>query len=292
VIDGGVLRAPKSAVTVRQLLTHTSGFAYEFMNREIADLVAKGKVPSQMAGGGAFMQAPLVSDPGTRWEYGISTDWLGRVVERVSGKSLEAYFREKIFDPLGMPDTFFVVPAEKRARVASAFQRKEDGSLVPLPPRPAEATQFFSGGGGLHSTAPDYIRFTRALLNGGALDSRRILTAASVAEMGKNQIGELTLRPLASLVAWLAVDQAVLPGGLDKFGLGFALNSKTVGTGRGANTMAWAGIMNTFFWIDREKQVTAVLMSQMLPGLDPGAMTLLEEFDRAVYESRGRTMNP
>ena len=105
-----------------------------------------------------------------------------------------------------------------------------------------------------------------------------------IARYRTHHIGELTLRPLPSLIPWLATDGAVLPGALDTFGLGFALNSKTAGTARGANTMTWAGIMNTFFWIDREKQVTAVLMSQMLPGLDPGAAGLLEEFDRAVYQ--------
>jgi methyl acetate hydrolase len=292
VLDGGTLRAPKTPVTVRHLLTHTSGFAYEFMNRHIADLVAKGKVPTQMKGGDGFMQAPLVFDPGTRWEYGISTDWLGRLVERVSGQSLEVYFREKIFEPLRMSDTFFNVPAAKRSRVVPVFQRKDDGSLVQPPPRPVEQTEFFSGGGGLHSTARDYIRFTRALLAGGELDSKRILSAASVEMMGRNQIGDLALGPMPSLVPSLATDGAVLPGGLDKFGLGFALNSKTAGTQRGLNTMAWAGILNTYFWIDREKQVTAVLMSQMLPGMDPAAARLLEEFDRVVYERLGRTSTP
>jgi CubicO group peptidase (beta-lactamase class C family) len=292
VLDGGSLRAPNTPITVRHLLTHTSGFGYEFMSRDIADLVAKGKVPSQMKGGDGFLQAPLLFDPGTRWEYGISTDWLGKLVERVSGRSLDEYFREKIFEPLGMTDTFFNVPAEKRARMVTASQRREDGSLAQQPPRPPQHVTFFSGGGGLFSTAPDYLRFTRALLAGGQLDSTRILTAESVKTMGKNHIGALTIRRLPSVLPWLATDGAMLPGALDKFGFGFALNSSTAGTPRGANTMSWAGIMNTFFWIDREKQLTAVLMSQMLPGLDPGPRGLLEAFDRAVYEARGRTSTP
>jgi CubicO group peptidase (beta-lactamase class C family) len=288
VLDGGTLRPPKSPITVRQLLTHTAGFGYEFMNRELFDLVSKKEVPSAMAGGDGFLKAPLLFDPGTRWEYGINTDWLGKLVERVSGRSLEVYFREKIFDPLGMPDSFFNVPPDKQSRLVPVFQRKEDGSLAQQPPQPVKPVEFFSGGGGLHSTAPDYLRFVRALMAGGQLGQHRILSAESVATMGKNQIGDLTIRPLHSLIPQLATDGATLPGALDKFGLGFALNSTSVDTKRGVNTMSWVGIFNTFFWIDREKQVGAVLLSQMLPGLDPGPRKLLEDFDRAVYAWRAR----
>ena len=145
-----------------------------------------------------------------------------------------------------------------------------------------------SCGGGLFSTAPDYLKFVRALLAGGKLGENRILSAESVAMMHTNQIGDSMLRPFSSVIPQFATDGAVLPGGLDKFGLGFALNSKAVDSRRGANTMSWAGIFNTFFWIDRDKQLGAVLMSQMLPGLDPGPMKLLEDFDRAVYAWKAR----
>jgi CubicO group peptidase (beta-lactamase class C family) len=289
VTEGGRLRPPKTAITVRQLLTHTAGFGYEFLNRELFDLVAKKEVPTIMGGGDAFLKAPLVHDPGTEWEYGINTDWLGRLVERVSGQSLEVYFREKIFTPLGMDDSFFNVPAAKRARVVRTFQRNKDGSLAELPPAAPTSVEFFSGGGGLFSTAPDYLTFVRALLGGGRLGEKRILSAESVAMMGSNQIGRLMVRGLPTMVPQLATDNAVLTGDLDKFGLGFALNTKPTASGRGANTMAWAGIYNTFFWIDREKQVGAVLLSQMLPFLDPGVKKLLDDFDRAVYELRSQS---
>ena len=287
VLDGGTLRPPKSPVTVRHLLTHTSGFGYEFMSRAILDRVAQKQLPSMMAGGDAFLVAPLLFDPGTRWEYGISTDWVGRLVERVSGQTLDVYFREKIFEPLGMADTFFVVPPGKQSRLVAAYQRTDDGGLAKQPPRPPK-TGFLSGGGGLYSTATDYLRFVRALMAGGQLDGTRILSADTVAMMASNQIGELAIRPLPSLIPQLATDGALLPGALDKFGFGAAINSGTSGTARGANTMTWAGIMNTFFWIDREKQVGAVLMSQMLPGLDPGPAALLADFDRAVYAWKRR----
>ena len=283
VLDGGTLRPPKTPITLRQLLSHTAGFSYEIFNKDIFERVAKKEVASFMAGGDGFLKAPLIADPGTRWEYGINTDWVGRIVERVSGQTLDVYLRDKIFTPLGMSDTYFVVPAEKQSRVLPQYVRAADGTLTQQPP-PEPKVTFFSGGGGLYSTAPDYLRFVRALMAGGELDKRRILSAESVALMGRNQIGELTIRPLPSLIPQFATDNAALPGALDKFGLGFALNSKAGGTPRGLNTMAWAGIFNTFFWIDREKHVSAVFFTHMLPGLEPGVTKLVEDFDRAVYE--------
>jgi CubicO group peptidase (beta-lactamase class C family) len=281
VFEAGTMRAPKTPPTVRQLLTHTSGFGYEFMNKDLAALVAKKDVPSIMAGGDAFLKAPIVFDPGTRWMYGISTDWLGRLVERVSGQTLEAYFKRHIFEPLDMTDTSFIVPAEKQPRIATLYLRTDAG-LAAQPPPPA-STEFFSGGGGLFSTAADYLKFVRALMAGGQLGGRRILSAGSVKAMGANHIGPNTIGGFTSLAPQFMTDGAILPGKLDKFGLGFALNAKAVPNSRGANTMSWAGIHNTFFWIDREKQVGAVLMSHMLPFLDPRAAKLLEDFDRAVY---------
>jgi methyl acetate hydrolase len=283
VLDGGGRRAPKSAPTIRQLLSHTSGFGYEFMNRQLFDLMSKKEIASFSEGGAAFLRVPLIADPGTHWEYGISTDWLGQIVERVSGQRLDACFQSKIFEPLGMTDTYFEVPAAKQARMVAMYRRGAGGALEQAPPSPNKPLTFYSGGGGLFSTAPDYLRFVRAIMAGGTLDGRRILAADTVAMMGSNQIGALTLRPFPSLIPQLATDNASVPGALDKFGLGFALNSGTAGTSRGRQTLAWAGIFNTFFWIDREKQIGAVLMTQMLPGLDPGPARLLEDFDRAVY---------
>jgi CubicO group peptidase (beta-lactamase class C family) len=240
------------------------------------------------AGGDGFLDAPLVADPGVRWEYGISTDWLGRLVEIVSGQSLEQYFQQHIFQPLAMNDSSFTVPSSKQPRLASVYQRKQDGSLEKLTASPFKPSGFFSGGGGLYSTAADYLKFTQTLLSGGELGGHRILRSETVDMMGRNQIGDLTLQPFKSLVPQLATDGAVLPGALDKFGLGFAINSSAIPNGRGANTMAWAGILNTFFWIDREKGICAVLMTQMSPGLDEGPRKLLEDFDQAVYSAYSR----
>jgi len=286
VLDGSTMRAPRSPITVRQLLTHTAGFGYEFLNPRLFALVGKKQIPSIMEGGDAFLRAPLVAEPGATWEYGISTDWLGRLVARVSGQSLEAYLREKVFAPLGMVDTTFEVPSEKRARLATVFQRMPDGALVPQPRPAAAKVEFYSGGGGLFSTAADYMRFLRALMEGGELGGRRVLSAQSVAAMGRSHIGDLRVRPMPSTLPQFATNEGVMPGELDKFGLGFALNTQPTQAGRGANTMSWCGVYNTFFWIDREKGVAAVLMTQSLPALEPGAKALIDDFDRAVYASR------
>lgn len=284
VLENGALRPPKSPPTVRHLLTHTSGFAYEFLNRDIAELVRLGKLAADSpTGTDEFLHAPLVFDPGVRWEYGISTDGLGKLIETVTGQSLEAYIRSNIFDPLGMADTSYNVPLEKQSRLALQYRRQPDGSLAAMPREPLQPTKLFFGGSGLYSTAADYLRFTRALLAGGELDGRRILKAETVAMMAQNQIGELTLPPLTSLDQQFMATNTVVPGGLDAFGLGFALNRKPLASGRGAGAMSWGGIFNTFFWIDSEKGVCAVLLVQMLPFGDAGATRLIEDFDRAVY---------
>jgi CubicO group peptidase (beta-lactamase class C family) len=284
VLEGGTLRPPKTPVTVRQLLSHTAGFSYEIFNKDVFALVAKKELASFVAGGDGFLKAPLIADPGTRWEYGINTDWVGRIIERVSGQTLDAYFRDKIFTPLGMSDTYFIVPPEKQSRLVPQFIRAADGAISRQPAPAAVKVTFFSGGGGLYSTPPDYLRFVRAMMAGGQLDKQRILSAESVASMGRNQIGSLTVRQLPSMIAQFAVPNAILPGAPDKFGLGFGLNSKPRGTSRGLNTMTWAGIYNTFFWIDREKQIGAVFFTQMLPGMEPNVTKLVEEFEGVVYQ--------
>ena len=277
------LRPAKTVPTVRQLLTHTSGFAYEFFDSKLHSYVASGAVASASKGGDDFLKAPLMFDPGSRWEYGISIDWLGRLVEKVSGQSLEDYFHQHIFEPLGMNDSFFNVPAEKQKRVVPLYQRRSDGSLQQIPPQPFTPVQFFSGGGGLYSTAGDYLKFMRMILNGGTLGKAHILKSETVASMTRNQIGDLTLVPMKSQAQQLAKDDGRVPGNLDKFGLGFALNTKAVEGGRSAESLAWAGIFNTYFWIDPAQKTCGVIMMQVLPFSDEAATSVFEQFERAVY---------
>jgi len=283
VLDGGALRAPKSPPTVRHLLSHMSGFAYEFFNPAIAEQVKAGKVASAFKPTDEFLRAPLVFDPGTRWEYGISTDWLGKLVEAVSGQTLDQYFRASIFEPLGMSETYFIVPPDKAGRLAPQYAKQPDGSFVVVPRETQPPPTFFSGGGGLYSTASDYLRFERALLAGGELDGRRILKAETVALMGQDQLGTVTMPPFATLNPQVVASNVALPGNVDGFGLGFALNRRPVEAGRGVGTMSWAGIFNTYFWIDREKGVCGVVLTQWLPFGSADATELVEDFARAVY---------
>ena len=277
------LRPPRTPPTVRQLLTHTSGFVYEAFDPDMQRYVASGAVPSISQGDDGFLKAPLMFDPGARWEYGISTDWLGKLVEKVSGQTLAAYFRRHIFKPLGMNDTFFNVPPKKQARVVGLEQRQPDGSLKEPPPQPFKPVQFFSGGGGLYSTAADYMKFERMLLNGGKAGHARILRPETIQEMGRNQIGDLHLVALRSLMPLTAKDPIRIPGSLDKFGLGLAINSQPVEGGRSAGSLAWGGIYNTYFWIDPARRTCAVLLMQLLPFSDDAAFVVAEQFERAVY---------
>jgi CubicO group peptidase (beta-lactamase class C family) len=222
-------------------------------------------------------------DPGERWEYGISADWSGKLVEAVSKQSLEDYFRQHIFEPLGMADTFFSVPADKQSRLVTLHQRKEDGTLSEIPSQPVKPENFFSGGGGLHSTAGDYLKLARMLLGSGKLGQARILRSETVSLMGQNQIGGLTVGGLHSLVPQLATDGVRAMGSLDKFGLGLAINTKPFDGGRAAGSLAWSGIYNTFFWIDPTHKSCAVLMMQILPYMDEAPKAVLEKFERAVY---------
>ncbi len=283
------LRSPNAPPTVRQLLSHTSGFAYEFFDPQLHAYVATGAVPSARQGGDGFLKAPLLFDPGSRWEYGISTDWLGKLVEKVSGQTLEDYFRQHIFQPLGMTDTFFNVPPEKQARVVAVHQRQNDGSFVEPPPQPFAPVRFFSGGGGLYSTASDYLNFERMLLSGGKLGNQRILQSETVAQMSRNQIGDLMLVQLRSFVPQFAKDPIRIPGSLDKFGLGFGINTKPVEGGRSQGSFAWAGIYNTFFWIDPPRETCTVIMMQILPFSDEAAYSVVEHLEHAVYANPAAT---
>src|SRR5215472_10092947 len=250
--------------------------------------VEAGLAPAITGDSDTFLKAPLMFDPGTHWEYGISYDWLGELVEQVSGETLEEYFRRHIFEPLGMTDTFCNVPADKQARVVALQLRQADGSFVEPPPQPMKPVKFFSGGGGLYSTAGDYLKFERMVLNGGMFGGKRILRAETVAEMSQNQIGEMKLAELRSTIPQLIKNPVRLPGSPDKFGWGFGINSRAVEGGRAAGSLAWDGIFNTFFWIDVSGKTCGVVLMQTLPFSDDGALAAEEEFERALYASAAR----
>ena len=278
-----VLRPPQSAVTVRQLLTHTSGYVYEIWNANAAEYASTGQVPSILAGDDGFLAAPLAFDPGTRWEYGINTDILGVLVATVSGKTLEQYFSENIFQPLKMHNTSFYLSEQTLQDLATMYARTDQGELSPLPA--PENSAFLSGGGGLVSTAPDYIRFLRALLNGGELDGGRILKPETINLMAQNHIGELEAgSSYGTQMPTFSNAFDMFPGSVDKFGLGFLINGDQVPGGRAPGSLAWAGLANTYFWIDLENQVCGVLMTQVLPFFDAESLSVLSDFETAIYK--------
>jgi len=281
--DGNpILREPETAITLRNLLTHTSGYVYEIFNPDAAKNVQTGQVPSIFNGGDGFLAAPLAFDPGARWEYGISTDVLGALITAVTGQSLEDYFKENIFEPLKMYDTSFQLAEQDLPRLATIYSRSGSGDVAALPAR--TNSDFLSGGGGLVSTAHDYVRFLRALLGDGELDGVRILDEDTIELMARNHIGDLEAgSSRGSAMPELSNPFDFFPGSVDKFGLGFLINRDQVSGGRAAGSLAWAGLANTYFWIDRENDVCGVLMTQILPFADPEVLDLLDQFETAVY---------
>ena len=279
------LRSATRSPTVRELLTHTAGYAYSFSNESIDRYE---KVVSLPSGRDSYRRLPLVFDPGSQWEYGPSTVILGILVESVSGLTLEDYFQRHIFEPLGMRDTRFQVSAGDWSRVVPTYQREADGgfgpAVLPLPAAPPQVT-FFRGDGGLYSTAPDYIRFLRALLNGGRLDDARLLNAETVDMMARNHIGDHEAGILTSNRTDWSRDVNFFPDSKDGFGLGFLINTEPVDRGRAAGSLAWAGMINTCFWVDPNSDICGVVMTQILPFGNPPVLTLLEEYEKTVYSA-------
>jgi CubicO group peptidase (beta-lactamase class C family) len=275
--DKMVLTPPPAQPTVRQLLTHTSGYVYEIWNENALKSVTTGQVASFFASADGLL-APLGFAPGSRWEYGISIDIAGLIVEAVADKPLDVYFADHIFTPLGMPDTFYVVPEDKLARRATIHVRT-DGGYEPAPSLQSRVT----GGGGLSTTISDYVCFIRALLNGGEVDGARILEPATVDMMFENQIGEVSVLPGSSAMPDFSNDFDMGFGVPAKWGLGFLLNSEPDPAGRAAGSGSWAGLFNSYFWIDRESDVCALLATQILPFYDAAAVALLKQFEEGVY---------
>jgi CubicO group peptidase (beta-lactamase class C family) len=281
--DTPILRAPKSKVTVRQLATHTSGLVYEFWNENIAKYLAVTGQPGFLSGTKLGISYPLVFDPGTRWDYGVGMDWLGLVIEQVSGKRLDRFFADEIFTPLAMTDTGFVCPPEKRHRLTSVHARQSDGSLVPISLDPPENPEIFGGGFGLYSTASDYMRFLRMLLNNGTLDDAQILKPATVNYVLENHIEDLEVVNLVSCNAAVTCDAEFFPGMSKKHSLATMINMEPARGMRGANSHCWAGALNTYFWFDPLNSLAGVVLMQSLPFCDPLCTDVLVDFEKAAY---------
>jgi len=278
------LRPAKGTITLRKLLTHTAGFVYDTWNAGMHRYAAKTGLPAARTGKIAALQAPLGFDPGERWEYGINIDVAGRMVEVASGQDLEAYFQDHLFRPLGMKDTGFVLQPRWKDRMAQVHTRDANGVLTPIESAaPAVSPEFYPGGGGLFSTSGDYLTFLRALMRGGELNGARILKPETVALMGQNHMDALNVLPMITSNPRMSNDCELFPGMDKKWGLTFLINTQDVPGARSAGSLAWAGINNTYYWLDPVRNIAGVLMTQVLPFADKTVLGLLDRFERAVY---------
>jgi CubicO group peptidase (beta-lactamase class C family) len=278
------LRLAKRPITLRHLLTHTAGFGYEVWNPELIRYVTATGMPSLMTGKLAALRLPLVFDPGERWEYGINIDWVGRAVEAVAGQPLDTYFSAHIFAPLGMTDTGFVPSADQASRLVRVHRRGPDGSLEPITMEMPQR-EFFSGGGGLLSTGRDYLAFLQMLLHQGRYNGAELLRPETVSLMGQNQIGNLQLGVMKTAMPETSNDVNLFPGVRCGHGLASVINAQQGPNGRSAGTLTWAGLFNSYYWIDPQKHVTGVILTQILPFADDRAVTLYGEFERGVYDA-------
>src|SRR5215203_933403 len=280
------VRPPKSDITVGQLMLHTAGFGYDFFNEDLVKYGEVRDVPSVVTASMASLRSALLFDPGERWEYGSNIDWVGKVVEGVRGKRLGELMRERIFEPLGMNDTAFVLSPEMRERRATIHQRGEDGTLTPLSDfeLPQEPEQHM-GGHGLYGTVGDYMKFIRMVLSDGDGAHGRVLKAETVERMAQNGLGEMKIKGLPGVLAHLTNDAEFFPGMPKSWAYTFMINDEDAPTGRPAGELGWAGLANLFYWIDRKNGIGGFWATQIFPFADPVSFTGYMDFESAVYQS-------
>jgi CubicO group peptidase (beta-lactamase class C family) len=279
------LRPARRPITLRHLLTHTAGFGYEFDDPDVVRYVKATNTPSTSTGKLVALRLPLAFDPGDRWEYGINIDWVGRAVEAISGQPLSVYFRDKIFAPLGMTDTEYAISSEQQSRLVQRHQRKADGVLEPMPPEKPPQREFWSGGGGLYSTAGDYLVFLQMLLHQGRFNGAQLLRPETVALMGQNQIGDIDAGIWKTTNPQFTNDLDLFPGIPCKWGLAYMINTQPGPHGRSAGSLTWGGIYNTYYWLDPQKRVAGVFLTQILPFADHSALRLYGAFESGVYNA-------
>ena len=277
------LRPAKKPITLRHLMTHTAGFCYDMWNGDMVKYLEKTGLPGITTCKNDALKTPIMSDPGTRWEYGINIDYVGKAIEAVSGKRLDAYLRDHLFNPLGMTDTAFKIGESQRKRLVAMHGRGPDGSLAPIPFELEQDPEFHMGGGGLYGTAGDYIKFTQMILNKGSGNGNQVLKPETVAMMGQNHIGELTMTKMTSAVAFATNDVDLYPDMVKKWGLCFLITTAQTPEGRSPGSLAWAGLANTYYWIDPSRDVTGVILMQVLPFADQKCLEAFAGFERGVY---------
>ncbi len=286
--DGqAVVRPPRSPITLRNLLTHTSGFGYDIWSSDLCNVQEQHGIPGVTTCENAALTTPLLFDPGTAWMYGIGIDWAGKMVEAVSGQTLGQYMTENVFEPLGMNSTAFKITDEMRSRLCGVHARGEGDALGPFPFEIPQEPEFEMGGGGLYSTLQDYLRFLRAMLGGGELDGTRIIGADTVATMMGNHIGDINVVTLETAIPPYSNNANLFPDqDNQKWGLTWAINAEETAAGRAAGSVAWAGLANSYYWIDPTNDLCGVWGTQVVPFADPISLDAFADFEKAVYAAR------
>jgi CubicO group peptidase (beta-lactamase class C family) len=251
-------------------------------NGDIARYIESTGTPGIITCKNAALDLPLVADPGEKWEYGISIDWAGKAVEAVSGQSLDEYMQDNLLGPLGMADTAFKIGDRQRQRLATIHARMPEG-LVPTDIEIPQNPEFYMGGGGLYSTMSDYLKFTQMILHGGTFNGVHVLQPDTVATMSRNAMGDLVCGAMKAFVSTVTNDVDFTVG--MKWGLSFMINPAPMRTGRAAGSLAWAGLANSYYWIDPTQKVTGVFATQVLPFYDAKSFAAYENFETAVYQA-------
>ena len=283
------LRAPKRDITTRMLLLHTAGFGYDFFNETYNRLATDHGQPSVITASHKSIRTPLLFDPGDQWEYGSNIDWAGQVVEGITTKRLGEVMQERIFKPLGMTDSAFTMTPSMQARVATMHQRDAAGNLTALSDfKLPQDPEIHMGGHGLYSTALDYAKFIRMWLNDGNGPGGRVLKAETVRMAEKNGLGDMKIKGLPGVIPNLSNYAEFFPGMAKSWALTFMINDEAAPTGRPAGALAWAGLANLYFWIDRQNSVGGFWATQILPFADPPSVGGYLDFETAVYANAMR----
>jgi methyl acetate hydrolase len=277
-----LVRKATTPVTLRNLLAHTAGNGYHFWDADVLRYQEVMGLPGIIECRESTLTTPLMFDPGTRWEYGMNLDWVGKAVEAASGQRLEDYLRRHVLDPLGMADTTFVLTDQHRTRLAGMNFRTPDG-LAAIDFEMTQEPEFQMAGGAMYGSAQDYLVLLQMILGRGEINGVRILQEETVAEAMRNQIGDLEVGPIASVDPASSYDVDFLPGIVKKWGLFGLLNESPTPQGRTAGGLFWAGLGNTYFWVDHGNNDCGVMFTQILPFGDPVVLDLFDQFETAVH---------
>ena len=285
--DEIIYSEPETKVTLHQLLTHTSGFGYDFHHETLSHLLLDKKIVDLLDKEGKFLEAPLIEQPGKYWHYGIGLGWIGRIIETLSEQSLNDYMTDKLFKPLEMSNTSFDISTIGEDRLPKIYSIEEDGSLIDISElmTSPQIDKFAYGGGGVFSCPDDYAKFLRMFLNGGKANGENVLSIETVKQMTTNQIGELNVPFQPTFNPSIIAPNEWFPGIEKKWGYSFMINSEDVPNRRTKGSCAWSGIMNTFFWFDQQKDIGGTIMMQIAPCYHEKPKQVLKRFEEAIYKS-------